>query len=264
MYFASPSTTEFRTEKSSCKVTVYNIFWLRQNNTDHASSALSFQPFVRLTMAPDARIEEDPSGTINVAAFNQILELDDEDTHAYSKDMIAMYFAQVPAAFTDMDEALAAMDLRKLADLAHFLMGSSATLGIARVSSSCARMEVVGEASLKAKFDKSVDTSNAQAQLGALLAEVKHEYADAETWLRRWYEEQGESFDEVKVDQAAAPTADSDSQPEADDPPAGAAVDISPPSSPPGPENTAPTPTAADADAPVTDAPPPPPRASTP
>lgn len=52
------------------------------------------------------RIDVDASGTIEVAAFNQILELDDDGTYTYSKDMIAMYFAQVPTAFAGMDAAL--------------------------------------------------------------------------------------------------------------------------------------------------------------
>ncbi|KAJ7695951.1 signal transduction histidine kinase, partial [Mycena rosella] len=129
------------------------------------------------------------SGTIDVAAFNQILDLDDDDTnYACSKDMFAVYFAQAPAAFKGMDSALAATDLRGLADLAHFLMGSSATLGIVRVAGSCARMEGVGEAS---RSRNAPADAAALAQLGALLTEVKREYADAETWLRRWYAEHG-------------------------------------------------------------------------
>ncbi|KAJ7432353.1 hypothetical protein FB451DRAFT_1480898 [Mycena latifolia] len=120
------------------------------------------------------RADADTEGNIDLAAFRQILDLDDDGTHyACSKDMIAVYFAQAPAAFKGMDSALAATDLRALADLAHFLMGSSATLGM-----------------------PAADTA-ALAQLGALLAEVRREYADAETWLRRWYAEHGEAFPEA-------------------------------------------------------------------
>ncbi|KAJ7043881.1 signal transduction histidine kinase [Mycena alexandri] len=153
-------------------------------------------------MTPIARVGSDSAGTIDVAAFNQILDLDDDDTHAYSKDMIVMYFAQAPKAFAEMDAALAATDLRTLADLAHFLMGSSAALGIARVAATCARMEGVGEASLKAGAaaaeGKDPGRAGALEQIGALLREVKREYADAETWLRRWYTDHGQKFDEAK------------------------------------------------------------------
>ncbi|KAJ7714187.1 signal transduction histidine kinase [Mycena metata] len=147
-------------------------------------------------MGPVSGVDADSTGTIDVAAFNQILDLDDDDTHAYSKDMIVMYFAQAPKAFAEMDAALAATDLRTLADLAHFLMGSSAALGIARVAASCARMEGIGEASLKAGGKD--PARGALEQIGALLEEVKREYADAETWLRRWYADHGQKFDEAK------------------------------------------------------------------
>ncbi|KAJ6557249.1 signal transduction histidine kinase [Mycena vulgaris] len=154
-----------------------------------------------LTPSPLQRADKDATGTIDVAAFNQILDLDDDDTHyACSKDMFAMYFAQAPAAFKGMDTALAATDLRGVADLAHFLMGSSATLGIVRVAGSCARMEGAGEAGLQAREPRrggrGAETA-ALAQIGALLVTVKREYADAEIWLRAWYAEQGETFDEV-------------------------------------------------------------------
>ncbi|KAJ7163282.1 signal transduction histidine kinase [Mycena filopes] len=149
-------------------------------------------------MAPGdaaAAAADSAGGTIDLAAFTQIIELDDDDdTYAYSKDMISMYFTQAPKTFAEMDAALAATDLRTLADLAHFLMGSSATLGIARVAATCARMEGVGEASLAAA-DKDAESGGALKQIGTLLTAVKREYADAETWLRRWYADHGQAFE---------------------------------------------------------------------
>ncbi|KAJ7606383.1 signal transduction histidine kinase, partial [Mycena polygramma] len=118
---------------------------------------------------------------IDAEAFNQILELDDDDTHAYSKDIVAAYFAQAPDAFASMDAALTAMDLTTLADVAHFLMGSSATLGIARVAGACGRLE-----RMEGAGGKDGDA------LAKILAEVRREHADAERWLRRWYEDHGQ------------------------------------------------------------------------
>ncbi|KAJ7729688.1 signal transduction histidine kinase [Mycena maculata] len=179
------------------------------------------------------RVDAEATGTIEVGAFNQILELDDDDSYTYSKDMIAMYFAQVPTAFAGMDAALASKDLRELADLAHFLMGSSASLGIARVAASCAGIEGIGKASLKAtEQDSAHDSTEALAEIGVLLGKVKREYRDAQTWLRRWYSERGESFDE-EVD-----IPESDEKPEQDSEPTVASDDavdiwIPPPAPPP-------------------------------
>ncbi|KAJ6584707.1 signal transduction histidine kinase [Mycena capillaripes] len=191
-------------------------------------------------MSPNVRVDADPTGVIDVDAFKQILELDDDDTHAYSKDIIGHYFAQAPEAFVGMDAALAETDLRTLADLAHFLMGSSATLGIARVAGSCERLEGVGKASLKARdaaADDKGDPGRAAAlkQIAALLVEVKREYADAEGWLRRWYADHGQRFDEPKPQPTSAPKkaeVGSESKPESGITGAGETVDA-PPQPPP-------------------------------
>ncbi|KAK7048159.1 hypothetical protein R3P38DRAFT_1853063 [Favolaschia claudopus] len=204
-------------------------------------------------MASASQPKQRPS-IINFAAFNQLLELDDDDTHEYSKDMVTMYFAQAPTAFAGMDVALyapilpaplnythpifcffspsfvflglseiplllfsavyrASKDLQGLSDLAHFLMGSSATLGIARVAFACQCMESVGKAGLlvpesstpaAAEGDKTkTGKEDALDQVAALLAEGKREYAEAEIWLRKWYAEHGQHFDDPATKPAA-------------------------------------------------------------
>lgn len=151
-------------------------------------------------------IDRAASVTIDLAAFHQILELDDAGTHREcSKAMVAMYFAQAPAACDEMARAIAATDLRTLAARAHFLMGSAATLGAVRVAGSCARMGMGGvefessssssSPSTSTSSSTSTSTSSSASSLG-LLADVRRECADAEAWLRRWYAEHGEAFQE--------------------------------------------------------------------
>lgn len=121
-------------------------------------------------------------------------------------------------------------------------MGSSATLGIARVASSCERLEGVGKASLKADGAAADDTGGdpgrpaALEKIKALLVEVKREYADAEKWLRRWYADHGQGFEEPKAQQTAAPEeADvgSETKPESGIADAGKTVDAPPQPPPP-------------------------------
>ncbi|KAF7346088.1 Histidine-phosphotransfer domain HPT domain-containing protein [Mycena sanguinolenta] len=161
--------------------------------------------------------------TVDSPAFSQILELDDPDdgAHTYSKDMFELYASQAPATFKDMDRALSAADFRTLADRAHFLMGSSAALGVARVAAVCEEMERVAKArlALASEHDEPIllvptpapasvpardptrdpSTSDesqgglseeqALKQIAALLEVGKREYAQAERWLRGWYVE---------------------------------------------------------------------------
>ncbi|KAJ7855974.1 signal transduction histidine kinase [Mycena olivaceomarginata] len=165
----------------------------------------------------------DPSGIINAETFDQNLELDDDDTHAYTKDMFTMYFAQAPTAFAGMDAALAQTDLRTLADLAHFLMGSSATLALQRVAAVCQRMESIGEASLAAGPDSKAGgadgaagaTEDALKQIAELLKEGKREYADAERWLKSWYAQHNQTF-ESTADAAPDPEGEGDADPKPD------------------------------------------------
>ncbi|KAJ7366598.1 signal transduction histidine kinase [Mycena albidolilacea] len=210
----------------------------------------------------------DPSGIINTETFDQNLELDDDDTHAYTKDMFTMYFAQAPTAFAGMDAALAQTDLRTLADLAHFLMGSSATLALQRVAAVCQRMESIGEASLAADSDSKAAgadgaaraggaTEDALKQIAELLKEGKREYADAERWLKSWYAQHNQTFESaadaapdpegegdagLKLDaEAAAPLAGSIEKSPAARKAAGIDPDVPPPRPPPT-EAATPTP----------------------
>ena len=44
-------------------------------------------------------------GTIDLETFNQILDLDEDETHDFSKDMVIAYFSQANTTFDEMDEA---------------------------------------------------------------------------------------------------------------------------------------------------------------
>lgn len=89
----------------------------------------------------------------------------------------------------------AAKDLPKLSSLGHFLKGSSAALGVAKVQASCERMQHYGQ---RRDEEEGVDLTEAEAlsKIASLLATVKVEYEAAEAWLKRWYKERNISHDE--------------------------------------------------------------------
>lgn len=120
--------------------------------------------------------------------FRQILDLDEDDSHEFSRGMAWEYFSQVDTTFIEMDQALADKDLAKLSSLGHFLKGSSAALGVSKVQASCERMQHYGQ--LRDE-DVGQDLTDKEAleKIELLLGEVKVEYAAAETWLRKWYTE---------------------------------------------------------------------------
>ncbi|CAK5270196.1 unnamed protein product [Mycena citricolor] len=136
---------------------------------------------------------------IDMEAFSQILELDEEGSHDFSKEMVTAYFSQATTTFVDMDKALADENLPELSSLGHFLKGSSAALGIHHVQASCEKMQHYGElrdeiAGIDLKSDEAL------ARIRVLLPATKAEYADARRWLKKWYDDQSDPLTDVDDD----------------------------------------------------------------
>jgi len=127
-----------------------------------------------------------PVATIDMETFEQILDLDDEDSHEFSRGMAWAYFDQVAKAFQDLDAAMASKDLHQLSELGHFLKGSSAALGVSKVQESCEKIQHYG---LLRDEEANIDLSPSVAldKIAKLLVDVKLQYAAAEKWLRDWY-----------------------------------------------------------------------------
>ncbi|KAI0917473.1 hypothetical protein AcW1_007335 [Taiwanofungus camphoratus] len=136
----------------------------------------------------EASDEPDPSSTIDMETFHQILDLDEDDTHDFSRGMAWAYFSQASSTFTEMDEAFSNKDLGKLSSLGHFLKGSSAALGVARVQASCEKIQHYGQLRDE-EAGADLTDSAALLKIEPLLARVKREYATAESWLKQWYKE---------------------------------------------------------------------------
>ncbi|KAG6890606.1 hypothetical protein C0995_006582 [Termitomyces sp. Mi166 len=124
---------------------------------------------------------------IDMTIFNQIIELDEDDTHEFSNGMASAYFAQAEQTFKDMDIALNGGDLKKLSSLGHFLKGSSAALGLYKVQALCAKIQHYG---LKRdeKADEDLTEEESLSRIKTLRLQVKGEYDIAEKWLKKWYD----------------------------------------------------------------------------
>ncbi|TFK98402.1 signal transduction histidine kinase [Pterulicium gracile] len=137
--------------------------------------------------ANDADDDDDDAPPIDLETFEQIMELDEDDTHDFSRAMTWQYFSQVGTTFTKMEEALSAENLNELSDLGHFLKGSSAALGVAKVQDSCERMQHYGH--LRDE-ERGVDITKKEALklIRGCLTKAKKDYVEAEAWLKDWFE----------------------------------------------------------------------------
>ncbi|GLB38355.1 putative CAIB BAIF family enzyme [Lyophyllum shimeji] len=137
--------------------------------------------------------ESDPSESkdsdiVDMDTFRQLLELDDDATHDFSKGMAWAYFTQAEQTFKDMEKALAGQNLAQLSSLGHYLKGSSAALGLSKVQASCEKIQHFGQRRDEAAGED-VTESVALEKIKGLLSQVNDEYAAAESWLKRWYKE---------------------------------------------------------------------------
>lgn len=83
----------------------------------------------------------------------------------------------------------AAKDLPKLSSLGHFLKGSSAALGVAKVQASCEQVQHYGDLRDE-ELKKDLTPVEALAKIDVTLKRVKVEYAEAEKWLKSYYKEE--------------------------------------------------------------------------
>jgi osomolarity two-component system phosphorelay intermediate protein YPD1 len=77
-------------------------------------------------------------------------------------------------------------DLAQLSKLGHFLKGSAAALGVWKLQYSCEKIQQHGEL---VDEEKELTEEEALATIGTLLKQAKEEYKDADTELRRWYDD---------------------------------------------------------------------------
>ncbi|PHH86984.1 hypothetical protein CDD83_9464 [Cordyceps sp. RAO-2017] len=128
-----------------------------------------------------------PNDAVDMNTFSQILEMDEPEDHEFSHSIVFGFFDQAEETFGSMDTALGEKNLKKLADLSHFLKGSSATLGLVKVRAGCEKIERYGK---KENVDGSaeLDSELCLERIAEALKVVKTDYEDAERALRKYYE----------------------------------------------------------------------------
>ncbi|KAL2215935.1 phosphotransmitter protein Ypd1 [Thermoascus aurantiacus ATCC 26904] len=126
---------------------------------------------------------------IDPATFEQILEMDDDKDREFSKGIVYGFFDQAESTFVKMEKALSAENLSELSQLGHFLKGSSATLGLTKVKDACEKIQHFGARKDETGTVEEPDEATALANIKQTLNEVKEDYNEVATILRRFYGE---------------------------------------------------------------------------
>ncbi|KAF5667610.1 osomolarity two-component phosphorelay intermediate ypd1 [Fusarium heterosporum] len=124
---------------------------------------------------------------IDVETFEQILEMDEPDDHEFSQSIVFGFFDQAEETFVEIDAALENKNLAELSSLGHFLKGSSATLGLAKVRDGCEKMQRYGK---KENVDGSPedDEEICLQRIQEAFDAVKKDYHEVEEALKEYYE----------------------------------------------------------------------------
>jgi len=126
---------------------------------------------------------------VDMEVFGQLLEIDDDETHEFSKTLAFDYISQADSTFHEIEEALTAKDLDALSRKGHFLKGSSAALGLQRVQHSCEAMQHFGKRKDANGEGPEVSESEALNRCRGLLKRLRKEQQEAKEWLEAFYKE---------------------------------------------------------------------------
>ncbi|KAI8605957.1 signal transduction histidine kinase [Dissophora ornata] len=133
--------------------------------------------------------EYDEDSIIDHTTFDQLLEMDDEEDHEFSRSLVWNYFEQAEKTFEDMNESMKRLDFPDLSRLGHFLKGSSAALGLTKVKESCEQLQHYGNRK-DATGANIITNDEAERLIRALLTQMRSEYDEAESYLKDFYDGQ--------------------------------------------------------------------------
>ncbi|KAG0354849.1 signal transduction histidine kinase [Gamsiella multidivaricata] len=142
---------------------------------------------VEVETDPEDDFEDDE--IIDHATFDQLLEMDDEEDHEFSRSLVWNYFEQAEQTFKELDDAMTRLDFPDLSRLGHFLKGSSAALGLIRIRASCERLQHYGNCK-DADGVTTITNEEARELIKALLVQMRQEYDEAQSYLTAFYEGQ--------------------------------------------------------------------------
>ncbi|GAA5820137.1 hypothetical protein JCM11491_003306 [Sporobolomyces phaffii] len=126
---------------------------------------------------------------VDMEVFGQLLEIDDDETHEFSKTLAFDYISQAETTFVEIEDALTVKDLDALSRKGHFLKGSSAALGLQRVQHSCEAMQHFGKRKDANGEGPEVSETVALGRCRGLLKRLRKEQQEAKEWLEAFYKE---------------------------------------------------------------------------
>ncbi|KAI5786714.1 signal transduction histidine kinase [Pyronema domesticum] len=123
---------------------------------------------------------------IDMATFDQILEMDDDDDKEFSRAIVTGFLEQAHETFEKMEESLTDKDLSALSSLGHFLKGSSATLGLINVKDYCEKIQHFGSQKDETGL-RDLEEDECLESIKDSLKQMRVEFDRAERYFKKLY-----------------------------------------------------------------------------
>ncbi|KAI8604809.1 signal transduction histidine kinase, partial [Dissophora ornata] len=130
--------------------------------------------------------EYNDNDIIDHSIFDQLLGMDDEDDHEFSRSLVSNYYEQAERTFKELGDAMKEVDFPELSRLGHFLKGSSAALGLVKIRTSCEKLQHYGSQK-DADGKNTITDEEAKELIEALLSQMREEYDEAHHYLTQFY-----------------------------------------------------------------------------
>lgn len=145
-------------------------------------------------MDPSAEAPSDGStappndGLIDWSIFSQILEMDeDQEEREFSSSLVLNFFEQAEHTFDQIQLAVVDKKLAELSSLGHFLKGSSAALGLTKLTNSCEKIQNYGAMKDEYGVASVNDEELCLQRIQDAFTVVKGEYDVTKAWLKKFF-----------------------------------------------------------------------------
>lgn len=139
---------------------------------------------------PVSERDLDVTDIIDLSTFEQIREMDDDDSDDFSRAIVMGFLEQADETFTKMDLSLQEKDLVQLSSLGHFLKGSSATLGLLKVKDLCEAIQHYGGRKDETGTRDMPDDEICLQAIETALTQMRDEYSKVRTYFFSMYPEE--------------------------------------------------------------------------
>lgn len=141
--------------------------------------------------SPKPEESQSENECVDWSIFSQILEMDeDQEEREFTSSLVQNFFEQAEHTFDLMQSALEGKRLAELSSLGHFLKGSSAALGLTKVTNCCEKIQNYGAKKDEVGLATVDDEDLCLQRIQEAFTTVKSEYELTQQWLKSFFSKQ--------------------------------------------------------------------------